>query len=403
MRLHTGAKPFKCPHCDQRFRTSGHRKSHITQHFKPTLTRRRKLMLTNDNEDSPSQSVMVNGNEIQAMLASAESTDIGNQVINIELPGGQSILPVSLSITDGFGNAADSELATQFLQGLEGIQLHLSSGSLGQSLQITGIDSSMLSQAVPIEAMLMQQLQQGNINLTISPNIIDPTTLSQQTLPINHQQAMNDQNVASHQHATICSQESNLRQVDAVSNCDSVSTMGNNHQNVLIQSYASEPGSLPLGNCQILDGDRLQPLVSLNLNSSLLPTIMTMENGDQTIEQFQQQQQQEPRSVPVQLFSNSASQDLLSKHGMLQDAESSDLDDSVNLTQDSMNDDNISGFVDAGFMFMSKSSDQQTTGIGQDCQNNDSRPHVCQVRHFSFSFISLLTFIHSFIPMSLLI
>uniref|UniRef100_A0AAY5F325 C2H2-type domain-containing protein n=1 Tax=Electrophorus electricus TaxID=8005 RepID=A0AAY5F325_ELEEL len=29
MRLHTGSKPFKCPYCELRFRTSGHRKTHI--------------------------------------------------------------------------------------------------------------------------------------------------------------------------------------------------------------------------------------------------------------------------------------------------------------------------------------------------------------------------------------
>ena len=29
MRLHTGVKPYECPYCGERFRTSGHRKSHI--------------------------------------------------------------------------------------------------------------------------------------------------------------------------------------------------------------------------------------------------------------------------------------------------------------------------------------------------------------------------------------
>ena len=31
MRLHTGAKPFECPICKECFRTSGHRKNHMTQ------------------------------------------------------------------------------------------------------------------------------------------------------------------------------------------------------------------------------------------------------------------------------------------------------------------------------------------------------------------------------------
>lgn len=29
-----GARPFDCPNCDKRFRTSAHRKSHIASHFK---------------------------------------------------------------------------------------------------------------------------------------------------------------------------------------------------------------------------------------------------------------------------------------------------------------------------------------------------------------------------------
>ena len=29
MRLHTGVKPYECPYCGERFRTSGHRKAHI--------------------------------------------------------------------------------------------------------------------------------------------------------------------------------------------------------------------------------------------------------------------------------------------------------------------------------------------------------------------------------------
>lgn len=39
MRLHTGSKPFKCPFCDLRFRTSGHRKTHIQFHFRPNSER----------------------------------------------------------------------------------------------------------------------------------------------------------------------------------------------------------------------------------------------------------------------------------------------------------------------------------------------------------------------------
>lgn len=45
MRLHTGSKPFKCPFCELRFRTSGHRKTHIQCHFRPSLDSRRSKRL----------------------------------------------------------------------------------------------------------------------------------------------------------------------------------------------------------------------------------------------------------------------------------------------------------------------------------------------------------------------
>lgn len=41
MRLHTGSKPFKCPFCELRFRTSGHRKTHIQCHFRPSIDSRK--------------------------------------------------------------------------------------------------------------------------------------------------------------------------------------------------------------------------------------------------------------------------------------------------------------------------------------------------------------------------
>lgn len=32
--LSLGQRPFPCPHCEKFFRTSGHRKTHVTSHFK---------------------------------------------------------------------------------------------------------------------------------------------------------------------------------------------------------------------------------------------------------------------------------------------------------------------------------------------------------------------------------
>lgn len=35
-----GVRPFACPHCDKKFRTSGHRKTHVASHFKHTELRK---------------------------------------------------------------------------------------------------------------------------------------------------------------------------------------------------------------------------------------------------------------------------------------------------------------------------------------------------------------------------
>lgn len=173
MRLHTGAKPFKCPHCDLRFRTSGHRKSHVEQHFKPAVPKKRRT----NTRSAPQQSEHV----IATAAANAGLNILGdgvmaNQVINLDQTNlqGQGIMPVA--ITDALGNSAnmvDPGQGMQVLQGLEGVQLHLSGGA-GQGIQITGLDPNVLNQTLQIDANLLQLLQQhGNVNLTINPNIIN--------------------------------------------------------------------------------------------------------------------------------------------------------------------------------------------------------------------------------------
>ena len=169
MRLHTGAKPFKCPHCSQRFRTSGHRKSHIMQHLKPTAPKKHRKSHRNPVASDVVQQMLQSDTQGDQVVAN------GNQVIN--LVQNQNVLPVSLSITDSFGNVTDSGVTAQLLQGLEGVQLQLSA-NIGQSIQITGLEPSSMLQTVQIDAGLLQQLQQqGNINLTINPNLISAPTV----------------------------------------------------------------------------------------------------------------------------------------------------------------------------------------------------------------------------------
>ncbi|XP_060079915.1 zinc finger protein 236-like isoform X1 [Ylistrum balloti] len=179
MRLHTGAKPFKCSHCDQRFRTSGHRKSHVLTH-NPDQPKRRKTLtqVVADVDNQQQQQInLLNGTDVQNIVVTSQP-NVG-QVINIDqsMLQAQNVLPVSLTVQDNIGQLNESALAANVLQGLEGIQLQFT-GNLGQGIQITGLDPNIFSQTVQIDTSLIQQLQnQGNVNITINPNIITQTTL----------------------------------------------------------------------------------------------------------------------------------------------------------------------------------------------------------------------------------
>jgi len=172
MRLHTGLKPFKCPHCDQYFRTSGHRKSHVAQHFKDNTMRPRKTPKTQkdshyemvfiENQVSPSAKQM----DVGGMSSELDAGD-SSQLISVdqELLQTQGVVPLSVSVTDMFVNATGNDIAMQVLQG--GIQVQVA----GQHTILTGIDngSGVITQPIQLDASLLQQLQQGNVNLCIDP------------------------------------------------------------------------------------------------------------------------------------------------------------------------------------------------------------------------------------------
>lgn len=99
MRLHTGAKPFKCPHCELRFRTSGRRKTHIQCHFKSEAKKARKpgsratakglqpVNLLNSSTNDPNVFIMNN-----SVLTGQFDQNLLQQSIV-----GQAILPASMS------------------------------------------------------------------------------------------------------------------------------------------------------------------------------------------------------------------------------------------------------------------------------------------------------------------
>ena len=104
---------------------------------------------------------------------------VQNQVISIDqntIVPGANVLPLSLSV-DAAGNITDSSLTAQILQGLDGVQLQL-----GQGIQITGLDPNLVNQNLQIDASVLQQLQ-GNVNLTINPNIVTDPNMVQAVNP----------------------------------------------------------------------------------------------------------------------------------------------------------------------------------------------------------------------------
>ncbi|KAJ8303634.1 hypothetical protein KUTeg_020030 [Tegillarca granosa] len=203
MRLHTGAKPFKCPHCDQKFRTSGHRKSHIISHFRPEVVPKKRSKVTTYTreieEDTQQTSLLTPVADVQNLLTTSQA-NVG-QVINVDpaLLQAQNVMPLSLTVQDNLGQFSESALAAHVLQGLEGIQLQLT-GNLGQGIQITGLDPNIFSQTVQIDASLLQQIQnQGNVNITINPNVLtqglqtaDPNLVQNvQVQPVTVQDSIN--------------------------------------------------------------------------------------------------------------------------------------------------------------------------------------------------------------------
>lgn len=125
MRLHTGSKPFKCPFCELRFRTSGHRKTHIQCHFRPNSDSRKSKRSTssagqNGQGQDPGAGQVVAPGQSQRPASSEALQPMGllqtptsdpniylpaSQVLtgqfdqNLLQPGlvGQAILPASMS------------------------------------------------------------------------------------------------------------------------------------------------------------------------------------------------------------------------------------------------------------------------------------------------------------------
>lgn len=96
MRLHTGSKPFKCPFCELRFRTSGHRKTHFQCHFRPSLDSRKskRSVAAGGQAQDPENGQVVGLGEGQQPASSEVLQSVGllqtsNSDPNIYLPANQ--------------------------------------------------------------------------------------------------------------------------------------------------------------------------------------------------------------------------------------------------------------------------------------------------------------------------
>uniref|UniRef100_A0A3B3Z266 C2H2-type domain-containing protein n=1 Tax=Poecilia mexicana TaxID=48701 RepID=A0A3B3Z266_9TELE len=189
MRLHTGSKPFKCPFCELRFRTSGHRKTHIQCHFRPNSDSRKSKRSSaghsRHSQDSGTGQTGASGQSQQPAaseplqpvgLLQAPSSDPSiylptSQVLsgqfdqNLLQPGlvSQAILPASMSAAGDLTVSLPDGLTT-----LDGIHLQLTPASLVcPNVQISGIDTSNITLQID-PALLQQTLQQGLLSQPLS-------------------------------------------------------------------------------------------------------------------------------------------------------------------------------------------------------------------------------------------
>lgn len=130
-------------------------------------------MHDDENSSQPQPQInMINMPDIQNVMSTSQAS---GHVISLD-PGlfqSQGILPISLSLADNMGQIQESTLAAHVLQGLENVQLQLTNNVGQGGIQITGLDPSIFSQTVQIDASLLQQLQQqGNVNITINPSVL---------------------------------------------------------------------------------------------------------------------------------------------------------------------------------------------------------------------------------------
>jgi len=113
-----------------------------------------------DSQVSTSAQQMDVGGMVSELDAGNSSQLVSVDQVMLETPG---VVPLSVSVTDVFGSATNNDIAMQVLQGGR-IQLQVA----GQQTFISVDNSSgLITQPIQLDASLLQQLQQGNVNLCV--------------------------------------------------------------------------------------------------------------------------------------------------------------------------------------------------------------------------------------------
>lgn len=138
-----GAKPFKCPICDARFRTSGHRKAHIASHTKEG----QKASKSQENKTKKSK---VNG-VIESVTEACQENQ-KEQLVSLDT---STLLEANSLVT---GLNAPTLLTSDGSQIVNNFQLQLA-----DALQVDESGNLLTTQALQLDDVLLQQFQANNI------------------------------------------------------------------------------------------------------------------------------------------------------------------------------------------------------------------------------------------------
>jgi len=192
LRLHTGIKPYKCPHCDKHFRTSGHRKAHQQWHIRAAKDVNKDLMDRPERSQNhrilpPVQTIKGKSSSNRILVHQTNTKQEENSAVDealltgdvlvdqssvINSANGTSICYVTTGGADGTGMLSET---TDPMQIVGSLQLTLDSGL--PNVQITGLDLNTLQ----LSDEFLQSL--GNVIFMTQPH--QSNTISSQNDPLS--------------------------------------------------------------------------------------------------------------------------------------------------------------------------------------------------------------------------